>query len=52
MSGEDRRSDGLFSYVLLEKRIPADHPLRAIRMSDAAPTALSRNFDKLFAQSG
>ena len=31
MRGEDERSEGFFSYVRLEKRIPADHPLRAIR---------------------
>ena len=31
MRGEDQRSEGFFSYVPLERRIPADHPLRAIR---------------------
>jgi len=31
MRGEDERREGLFSYVPLERRIPADHPLRAIR---------------------
>ena len=31
MRGEDRRSEGFFSYVRLETRIPADHPLRPIR---------------------
>ena len=31
MRGRDDRSEGLFSYVRLEERIPADHPLRAIR---------------------
>ena len=31
MRGEDQRSEGFFSYVRLEARIPADHPLRAIR---------------------
>jgi len=31
MRGEDQRSEVLFSYVRLESRIPADHPLRAIR---------------------
>ena len=30
MRGEDQRSEGFFSYVRLETRIPADHPLRAI----------------------
>jgi hypothetical protein len=28
MRAEDQRSEGFFSYVRLETRIPADHPLR------------------------
>ena len=31
MRGADERSGKLFSYVDLEKRVPKDHPLRAIR---------------------
>jgi hypothetical protein len=31
MRGEDRRPQGCFSYVRLEERIAADHPLRARR---------------------
>ena len=31
MRGEQRTSEGLFSYSRLEDRIPADHPLRPIR---------------------
>src|SRR5262249_43816560 len=31
MRSKDQRSEVLFSYVSLETRIPADHPLRAIR---------------------
>src|SRR3954451_5078749 len=31
MRGRDDRSEGLFSYVRLEERVPADHPLRPIR---------------------
>jgi hypothetical protein len=38
MRGEDQRSDGFFSYLRLETRIPADHPLRPIR--DLVDTAL------------
>ena len=53
MRGEDRRSEGFFSYVPLERRIPADHPLRAIRsLSDEALRGLSRDFNKLYARDG
>ena len=37
----------------MERRIPADHPLRTIRtLTDAALTGLSRDFDKLYARDG
>jgi hypothetical protein len=37
MRGEDQQSESFFSHVRLEARIPADHPLRAIReLVDAA----------------
>lgn len=37
MRGTDQRSEGIFSYARLEQRVPADHPLRAIReLVDAA----------------
>jgi transposase len=53
MRGKDRRSEGLFSYVRLEQRVPADHPLRAIReLVDAALRELSRDFGKLYARDG
>ena len=53
MRGEDQRSEGFFSYVRLEARIPADHPLRAIRdLVDAALRDLSRSFDRLYAREG
>jgi transposase len=53
MRGEDQRSEGFFSYVRLEARIPADHPLRAIReLVDAALRELSRAFDRLYAREG
>jgi transposase len=51
--GEDQRSDGFFSYVRLEHRIAADHPLRAIRaLVDATLKGLSRDFAKLYARDG
>jgi transposase len=53
MRGDDRGPEGLFSYLRLEQRIPADHPLRAIReVVDAALRTLSRDFNKLYARDG
>jgi transposase len=53
MRGEDRESQGLFSYVRLEQRVPTDHPLRAIRvLVDAALADLSREFDIIYARDG
>jgi len=53
MRGADQRSEGIFSYVRLEQRVPADHPLRAIRdLVDAALKDLSRDFAKLYARHG
>lgn len=53
MRGDDDRSEDFFSYVRLETRIPADHPLRAIReLVDAALRELSRTFDRLYAREG
>ena len=54
MRGTDQRSGELFSYVGLEQRVRADHPLRAIRSytrswrrDDAWTTSAS--YDDLFA---
>ena len=53
MRGEDQRSEEFFSYVPLERRIPADHPLRSIReLVDAALAALSPDFEKLYSRDG
>jgi transposase len=53
MRGEDQRLEGFFSYVPLERRIPADHPLRPIRtLTDKALAGLSRDFNKLYARDG
>src|SRR6201996_5149435 len=53
MRGEDLQSEGFFSYLRLERRVPATHPLRAIReLVDAALKELSRDFNKLYARDG
>ena len=53
MRGQDARQAAMFSYISLEERIPADHPLRAIRvMTDRALQGLSPLFNKLYAPSG
>jgi transposase len=53
MRGEDRRTGQLFSYVDLESRVRADHPLRTIRdLVNQALTALSADFDALYARVG
>ena len=53
MRGGDDRSGELFSYVDLEKRVRADHPLRAIRsMVNEALAALERDFAALYAPVG
>lgn len=53
MRGSSGSGDGLFSYVPLEKRIPGDHPLRAIRMlADAALAKLNQRFEELYSSTG
>ncbi len=53
MRGEERESEGLFSYIRLEERIAADHPLRAIRvLVNEALAALSGRFEELYSQTG
>ena len=53
MRGEDERGEGLFSYVDLEARVPADHPLRSIRvLVDEALAALSGDFAVLYSTTG
>ena len=53
MRGTDRRTGELFSYVDLERRVRADHPLRAIRtIADAALEALSGDFAALYSGLG
>ena len=53
MRGTDRRSGELFSYVDLEQRVGADHPLRAIReVVSTALAALSGDFAGLYSGRG
>jgi transposase len=53
MRGDDKQQFSVFSYVAPEDRVPADHPLRAIRKSvDEALRAMSREFDQLYAEAG
>jgi transposase len=49
----DERNEALFSYVNLEDRVPARHPLRLIReIVNAALASLDGVFDKLYAAEG
>jgi transposase len=53
MRGGDERSEGLFSYVSCEARVPGDHPLRPIRaIVDEALEVLSPTLEGLYARSG
>jgi transposase len=48
MRGEDRTSGALFSDVDVEGRIPARHPLRAMRLTNAALAELDARFSALY----
>src|SRR5271170_942565 len=53
MRGDDEICGSLFSYIDLEKRVRADHPLRLIRqIANAALHALSGEFAKLYSPIG
>jgi transposase len=53
MRGDEQIQDGMFSYVSLEQRVPADHPLRVVRkLTDAVLSSLDAEFDALYADSG
>jgi transposase len=53
MRGSDERSGSLFSYVDLEARVRADHPLRVIReLANAALADLSGEFGRLYTDFG
>ena len=53
MRGDDEQTGHMFSYLSPEQRVPADHPLRAIRsLTDAALRTMSRRFARLYAKTG
>jgi transposase len=53
MRGQQERSGSLFSYVSIEERIPANHPLRRIRkLADHALDRLNPTFCELYASEG
>ena len=53
MRGQRERSASLFSYVSIEERIPASHPLRLIRkLTDQALDRLNPTFCELYAAKG
>ena len=53
MRGSDERSEGLFSYVSCEARVPANHPLRPIRaIVDEALEVMSPAFEGLYSKIG
>ncbi len=53
MRGNDAVAGSLFSYVVIDKRIPSDHPLRLIReIVNATLRAMSFEFDALYSPFG
>src|SRR5499426_3224168 len=53
MRGADGQPEGLLSYIRLEERIPADHPLRGIKaLADEALSSLDRRFVALYSSMG
>jgi transposase len=53
MRGSDEQAGSMFSYVSLEDRVPADHPLRAVRrITDRALERLSPQFGTLYVKFG
>ncbi len=53
MRGHDEQTAPMFSYLSPEQRVPADHPLRAVRaLTDEALQTMSRRFASLYATTG
>src|SRR5438128_11656448 len=53
MRGTDFQQSAMFSYLSPEQRVPADHPLRAIRqITDKVLRRLSRLFSRMYSHVG
>ncbi|HEY9421320.1 MAG TPA: IS5 family transposase [Thermoanaerobaculia bacterium] len=53
MRGEDQRQSAMFSYLSLEQRVPANHPLRQLQpMVNEALAELSPRFEELYSRVG
>lgn len=53
MRGTDEATGSLFSYVGLEERIPARHPLRKVReIVNDALASLDAEFNRLYSAEG
>jgi transposase len=53
MRGAKFEQGGMFSYVTLERRVPADHPLRQIRvLVDRALERMDVEFSRMYARTG
>jgi len=53
MRGSDERSGSLFSYVDIEARVPATHPVRHIReLVNGALAKLDQKFETLYSADG
>src|SRR5574338_31193 len=53
MRGIDRKQQSPFSYVSIEERIAADHPLRRMKqLTDTVLATMSQQFDEIYAEGG
>jgi transposase len=53
MRGDNEQQVGMYSYIMPEQRVPADHPLRPIRkMTDEIFKQLSPRFAQLYSHTG
>ena len=53
MRGDDQQQTAMFSYLTLAQRIPADHPVRQIRvLVDRSLARMDAEFEKLYSATG